>query len=84
MFRTFPHRNQTEAAMAMLEAGADVNCPMDNEALTILLSAAWSGNFNIIKAIATSPGILLNVQVRECELCSVLCGYWLICVVTEF
>ena len=70
-----PHRNRTEAAIAILEAGVDVNCLMDDEGLTLLISAAWSGNPDIMKSLATSPGIMLDAQVSGCEFYSVLRGY---------
>ena len=56
------YSNQAEAVTTLLEAGANVNSTVHG--LTPLRSAATIGNHRIIRAIATTPGIMLDAQVR--------------------
>lgn len=56
--------NQAEAAIAVLEAGADVNGVLGEKGRTLLMYATVQRNVSIIRAIATTTGVMLDAQVK--------------------
>ena len=55
--------NQTEAAIALLEAGADINSALGETGGSLLIYAAIQRDPSMIRAIATTPDVMLDPQV---------------------
>ena len=61
LFNLCVYSNQTEAVTTLLEAGANVNTVLNG--MSLLDGAVRFGNCRIIRAIATTAGIMLDAQV---------------------
>ena len=56
--------NQAEAITAMLEVGADVNRDVQPFGTSLLMVATLYGHPNVVRAIATTPGVKLDAVVN--------------------
>ena len=58
------------AMAAMLETGIDVSSSVDGQGTPPLVYAATFGNFDIVRMLAVSPGIILDATVSFIHSCT--------------
>ena len=61
------------AIAAMLETGIDVSSSVGGQGTPPLVYAASFGNFDIVRMLAVSPGVILDAPVSLVHFCTQLC-----------
>ena len=71
------NRDQKEAFLTLLDAGADVNSLANVASNTRLLSYALvaGGSFHVLRAIATHPQVMIDAQVNVDDKGCVVCTH---------